>query len=711
KRQPNRLIGESSLYLRQHAYNPVDWYPWGEEAWQRARQEDKPVFLSIGYSACHWCHVMERESFEDESIAEFLNAHFISIKVDREERPDLDLIYQRAAQVTGTPGGWPLSVFLLPDGRPFWIGTYLPPEDRYGRPGFPRVLRAVLEAFRQRRAELEEVAERIVTALAWVEQPSSARGEPSPVAAPRSPQETLPARAGAELLELAAAELLRAFDERHGGFGRQPKFPNTTALELLWRYALRTGRDDAAERVLFTLRRMAYGGLYDQLGGGFHRYTVDAAWQVPHFEKMLYDNALLVPLYLAAFRRTGDAEAARIARETLDYVLRELTSPDGAFYATQDADSEGEEGKYYVWRPDQLEDVLGPEDARLAARYWGVTPAGNFEGGATVLHVAVGVDDLAAQLGLKPDEVRQRLERARRRLLEARARRVPPATDTKILTAWNGLMVAALAEAGWTLGEGRYLEAAERGAKFLLAELRAADGGLLHVYQDGRARIPGNLDDYAFLISGLLKLHEATLAPRWLAEALALGRRLLVDFWDEERGWFYYTPRGGEALIHRPRDIHDTSTPSATGAALAALVRLGPFSGDVDLGRICERALAAHEAVMRENPFACASLILAADEHTAGLVEVTLAGPAAGDGRLRDWHRRLGRLPVPGLLVTRVPAAEEAVTGLDPTAVPAWSDRRTPDGRAVAYVCRGFSCSAPIEDWQQIEELVAGSKG
>ncbi|HEX6988672.1 MAG TPA: thioredoxin domain-containing protein [Bacillota bacterium] len=755
QRAPNRLAQETSPYLLQHARNPVDWFPWSDEAFARAREQDRPIFLSIGYAACHWCHVMAHESFEDDTTAAYLNEHFVSIKVDREERPDLDLIYQGVARVMGEHGGWPLSVFLLPDGRPFWVGTYFPPEDRYGRPGFRRVLKAVVDAFRDRRAELEGVAGRVVEALAALEVPRPAGGpQESPeestaestAESPAEPPGPRPAARPADLLfphgapraaesldgllERAADRLAGFLDTRHGGFGRQPKFPSTTALALLWRSGLLDGqpgdrqdrqdrqgpqdrqdpqdaahlRRDHVERVLFTLRQMAAGGVYDQLGGGFHRYAVDAAWRIPHFEKMLYDNALLPPLYLDAYRLTGDESFAQVAAETLDYVVREMQDPDGGFYATQDADSEGEEGRFYVWRLDELRTVLGPADAELAALRFGVSPEGNFEGGTTVLHLARSIEDIAAKKGVPVEDVRRRLDAVRLRLLEARRRREAPGTDTKIITAWNGLMILALADGAWCLGEPRYLHAARRAADFVLTRLRDSSGGLLHTCRAGRARFDGYLDDYAFMVLGLLKLHEASLEPRWAQAALDLAAMMFARFWDEAAGCFFYTPApaaaGGPALVHRPRDVHDTSTPSALAAALAALIRLEPFAREPDRetwSRAVDRVLALYAVEAADNPFAYASLIMAADQRVRGAVEVTLAAPGAANeaARVRDWHDRLGRVPVPGLVVTMVPPGSG-------NAAPIWSGRSARRGRATAYVCRDFTCSEPLHEWEVI---------
>ncbi|HTU26366.1 MAG TPA: thioredoxin domain-containing protein, partial [Pirellulales bacterium] len=538
---PNRLANETSPYLLTHAHNPVDWHPWGDEALAVAAQEDKPIFLSIGYSACHWCHVMERESFENPAIAAVLNAHFVPIKVDREERPDLDQIYMNAVQIMTGRGGWPMSVFLTPDGRPFYGGTYWPPAARHGMPGFDQVLAAVAEAWRDRRPQALEQAGDLTDHLRHVAVPPVTPGMPSE-----------------RQLTGAAAALGRAFDSEHGGFGRAPKFPHPIDLELLLHVWHRTRNDELLKIVTLSLDRMAAGGMYDQLGGGFHRYSVDERWLVPHFEKMLYDNALLARTYVAASLATGRAAYAQIARETCDYVLREMTDPAGGFYSTQDADSEGEEGKFFVWTPAELAEILGDEAARTFSAVYDVTEAGNFEG-ASILHLAEPIETWAERLGRPASELRTELAASRQKLLSARLRRVPPARDDKVLVSWNGLMIEALATAAVALDEPRYLAAACRAADFLLTTMRQSDGRLLHSWRAGQAKLAAYLDDYAGLAAALAALYQGSFDERYIDAACDLADAMLARFRDAKDGGFFYTADDHPPLIARTHDLYDNA--------------------------------------------------------------------------------------------------------------------------------------------------------
>ncbi|BDG61395.1 thioredoxin domain-containing protein [Caldinitratiruptor microaerophilus] len=681
-RKPNRLIHEASPYLQQHAYNPVDWYPWGKEALARARAEDKPILLSIGYSACHWCHVMERESFEDEDIARLMNEHFVNIKVDREERPDLDHLYQTVCQLVTRQGGWPLTVFLTPDLRPFYVGTYFPPEDRYGRPGFPRILRAVARAYREQRDQVEQVAREWTEALRTMHAPPAPDGR-----APDAPW--------AALVEKGAREIAAQVDRRHGGFGGAPKFPQTPNLELLLRMSQRPGGEGYLDLVTLTLRKMAEGGIYDQLGGGFHRYSVDARWAVPHFEKMLYDNALLVPVYLAAWQLTADPLHARVVRETLAYVAREMTHPGGGFYSTQDADSEGEEGRYYVWTPEEIQAVLGEDDGELLCRHLGVTPGGNFEHGRTVLHVAKGAGALAAEVGLSPEEVTGRLESGKARLLAARERRVPPHRDEKVLTGWNGLMIRALAQAARTLGDPSYAGAARRAADFVLGTLTAPDGSLLRRYRDGHgADIPGTLEDHAFLAEGLLELYQATFAHEYLEAAVRLAHAMLDRFWEPGAGFFLTGPGAGD-LIDRPREFTDGATPSPASVATRVLLRLYPYTGDERFRQVAEQNLRLHRVAMERIPAGMASLLAALDLFLSGAVEVTVVAPP-GDPTAAEWLRRIGQLYLPDLVLERMAPGE-------PDDRPLRQGKSAKGGRATLYVCRNFTCSPPATAWAEAE--------
>ena len=515
----NRLIHESSPYLRQHAHNPVDWYPWGAEAFEQARREQKPILLSVGYSACHWCHVMEHESFENPAIAKLMNDHFVSIKVDREERPDIDHIYMNAVQMLTGRGGWPMTLFLTPEGKPFYGGTYFPPEDRHGMPGFPRLLVGIAQAYRDKADDVQRTVGEIMDRLQQLESPRAG---------------DLP---GADVVSSAAAQLARAHDAQYGGIGQAPKFLNTGVLDLFLRAAHAGGGERYAEMTLFTLRRMAQGGIYDQLGGGFHRYSVDQRWLVPHFEKMLYDNAQLVPVYLAAHQLTGDPFFATIARQTLDYVVREMRDPAGGFYSTQDADSEGEEGRFFVWDEREVMQHLGEDVGGLACRYWDVTESGNFEH-RNILHVTLELEQLAKLFGRDLATVQAQLEQARATLFAAREQRIKPGLDSKVLTAWNGLMISAFAKAAELFDDDTYRRVAVDAVAFVERELQRG-GRLLSTWKDGVAKLNGHLDDYAFFAAALLDVFEATQLRRYLEAATRIVDTMIAHFWDVDAGGFF----------------------------------------------------------------------------------------------------------------------------------------------------------------------------
>ncbi|HEX9423588.1 MAG TPA: thioredoxin domain-containing protein, partial [Pyrinomonadaceae bacterium] len=528
----NRLINETSPYLLQHAHNPVDWFPWGEEAFEIARREQKPILLSIGYSACHWCHVMEHESFENEAIANLMNENFVNIKVDREERPDLDQIYMNAVQMMTHQGGWPMTVFLTPEAVPFYAGTYFPPEDRYNMPGFPRVLISVADAYRERPGDVQQTAASVLSELK---------------------RSTTTVESGEllsiELLDAAYRGIVKNYDSTNGGFGGAPKFPPAMTLEFLLHTFYRTANDQALEIVSNTCGKMARGGIYDQLGGGFHRYSTDAGWLVPHFEKMLYDNALLASLYLHYYQVSRDEAARAGAEGILDYVVREMTDATGGFYSTQDADSEGVEGKFFVWSLDEIKQILGERDAGIFADYYNITSGGNFEG-ENILNVTRGLSEIAAAGRVTVEELSRTLEQSRKALFEAREKRVKPARDEKILTAWNGLMLASFAEAAAVLNRSDYLAVAKQNARFILNNLRR-DRLLLRTYKDGQAKLNAYLEDYAFFIDGLLTLFETTGELQWLEEARSLTATMIEEFWDDEEGGFFYTGRSHEDLIVR----------------------------------------------------------------------------------------------------------------------------------------------------------------
>ncbi len=695
----NRLIHETSPYLRQHAHNPVDWYPWGEEALARAKAEDKPILLSIGYSACHWCHVMEHESFENEEIAQLMNENFVCIKVDREERPDLDALYMDAVQAMTGSGGWPMTVFLTPEGLPFYGGTYFPPYDRYGMPGFPTLLQRISEYYRTRREKVEETAAQFRDFYRRRVQLAQA----------------LPVHLeleGSQLdsgkLEDAVRKLAASFDAVSGGFGRAPKFPHPMALDFLLQQHLRKARSNTeaaapppkatnasalrnTERgmVEFTLEKMAHGGIYDQIGGGFHRYSVDDRWLVPHFEKMLYDNALLSRTYLHAYLVTGNTLYRRICEETLDYVAREMTSPEGGFYSTQDADSEGEEGKFYLWTPAEINAVLGEEDGSLFCAYYGVTEQGNFEH-KNILHVDHPLDEIAQQQGISPQRLEQALARGRRELYEVRARRVWPGRDEKILTAWNGLMLRSYAEAARALERADYRAIAERNADFLLNAL-LRDGRLLRSYKDGQAKLNGYLEDYASLALALLAVYEATYNPRWFIEARRLTDQMIDLFWDEEDGGFFSTGKDHEELIGRPKDLMDNATPSGNSSAAELLLRLAAATGHEPYRSRAATILLPLVPVMSEHPSALSQMLLALDFFIGPAHEVAVIGdPTAPDTRV--LLTVVNQVFRPNLVLAVAAPDDRAAQ----QAIPLLRDRPQREGKATAYVCQGFVCQEPV---------------
>jgi len=673
----NRLRNETSPYLLQHADNPVDWYPWGEEAFAAARAADKPILLSIGYSACHWCHVMAHESFEDPKIAAYINKHFIPVKVDREERPDVDDIYMQATLAFNRgQGGWPMTVFLTPDGHPFHAGTYYPPEPRYGMPGFRQVLEAVVDVFTTKRAEVEHTGRSLIAELS--RELSSAAPAGSDLLT-------------TDLLDDAADTFIRRADPVHGGLTREkPKFPNPVNLEFLLRFHHATGSEPALQVVLFTLRKMAEGGLYDQLGGGFHRYSVDERWLVPHFEKMLYDNALLARVYLHAYQISGDPFYREIVEDTLDYVLREMTSPAGGFYSAQDADSEGEEGKFYVWTLQEIREALDGVVENLDALlvYWGVSEAGNFEG-RNILHVADMLERVAVRHGVPVEQMREDVSAARTVLFTLRKRRVPPLRDEKILAAWNGMMLAALAEAARVLDRDDYRQAALRNASFLLGEMSTPDGRLWRSHKDGISKINAYLEDYAHVIDGLLELYMTTFEPRWFVAAQRLADHVLEHFRAEDGG-FYDTGDDHEALVMRPRSVQDNVVPSGNAMIAYDLLRLTGWTAET---RYEEAALGVYRAlgaVLGEYPMAFGQMLIGLDFWLRRPVEVALVGD-------------LTRPEIVAMLkVLREPYRPRAVVALSPgnagpDAVPALLRTRTlRDGSPAAYVCENFVCAAPV---------------
>ena len=675
----NRLANETSPYLLQHKDNPVDWYPWGEEALRRAREEDRPILLSVGYSACHWCHVMERESFEDDETARMMNEHFVNIKVDREERPDIDSIYMAAVQAIIRHGGWPMTVFLTPDGSPFYGGTYFPPVPSRNMPSFQQLLLSIADAYENRRAEVLRSAGSIRDFL----RASTSAAMPETEAA------------GTELLDRAAASLLSQLDRRFGGFGTAPKFPQAMNLEVLLRHHHRTGDRSALDGVELTLRSMANGGIYDQLGGGFARYSVDAYWLVPHFEKMLYDNALLSRLYLETYQATGDAFYLRIAEETLDYVLRDMTSEEGGFFSAEDADSEGEEGKFYVWRPKELESVLDPEEADLAARYWDVTERGNFEG-KSILHVPRPPEAVAEEFGFSSGELGERITRIRSKLFAAREGRVRPGRDEKILAAWNGLMLRSFALAARVTGREDYREAAVRNATFIVKKMKE-DGRIHRSYKDGRARFNGYLEDYAMVADGLVAVYEATFETRWLVEADALMGAVSELFWDEESRAYYDTPADHEELLTRPRDVYDSAAPSGTSVATEVLLRLSLFLDRSDYRQRAEDILGELAGGMEKVPGAFGRLLCALDFSTAEPREVAVVGnPGATD--TRALLNTVYSAYLPNKVVAGRDPDDDEAGGL----IPLLEGRTAREGKPTAYVCVQYACQAPTTDPEEL---------
>jgi uncharacterized protein YyaL (SSP411 family) len=678
--KPNRLINEQSPYLRQHAYNPVDWYAWGPDALSRAKAENKPIMLSIGYSACHWCHVMERESFENDAIARLINENFVPIKVDREERPDLDQIYMDAVQLITGRGGWPLTMFLAPDGRPFFGGTYYPPEDRNGMPGFPRILVAVSQAYRDKAKEVTNNLEKLTEALGALTNYVPTDGDLKP-----------------GLAVEAARALATHYDSINGGLGQAPKFPNTFVFSLFLRVHAADGDESMAEMVRHTLSKMARGGIYDQIGGGFHRYSVDERWLVPHFEKMLYDNALLARLYLDAGRALNEPEFLGVAREIFNYVLREMTSPEGGFYAAQDADSEGVEGKFFVWTPEQVDAVVGPELGAVAERYFDISIDGNFED-ANIPHRTIELADAARMFKISEDDMASKIREIREKLFAAREQRVKPGRDEKILVAWNAMMIGAFAEGYRALHERRYLEAAQRAADFIMTTMW--DGrALRRSFKDGVARHNAYLEDYAQLAGAMLDVYEASLDPKYLAHARTLADVILERFIDREKGGFYFTSDDHEALIMRSKAAFDGSTPSGNSAAAMALLRLYGYTGDERYRIEAERTLKLFREFIEKQPFGFSHMLEAVDLYQRSPTEIVLVG-SRNSSELLEWIERLGLIYVPNLAIFVADPADTQA-GFIPEQV---RDKRQLDGHVTAYDCRDHTCTPPLTTFKDLQK-------
>jgi uncharacterized protein YyaL (SSP411 family) len=680
---PNRLAQESSPYLQQHADNPVDWYAWGAEAAAVARAADKPILLSIGYAACHWCHVMAHESFEDETTARMMNELFVNVKVDREERPDVDAIYMQAVQAISGHGGWPMTMFLTPDGVPFFGGTYFPPDDRHGMPSFKRILVSVSEAWKTRRDEVLKGADTLRSIYAAAESPTAA-GESLTTAQ----------------WDSTARALTQWYDKLNGGFGRAPKFPQPQLFDALLKHAVRTNSAESLGIVQHSFAAMARGGLYDQLGGGFHRYCVDAIWLVPHFEKMLYDNALLARLAVHLWQLTGDVEARRIAEETFAWVTREMTDPRGGWYASLDADSEGHEGKFYVWSAEELRAAVGADDAAVAELHWGASAGGNFEG-TNILHVAVPVAEVAAQLARPESEVSAVIARARTKLFAARAPRVRPARDEKVLAGWNGLMLRAIAEGARAFDDSTLRAQALKAAAFLRDEM-IRDGRVFRSWRDGVAKIGGFLEDHAALALGFLAVHQLTLDRAWLDLAFQLHARTVERFWSNENGAWFDTASDAEPLVTRPRDVTDNAVPSGTSLAVELDLIVGVLRDDGVSRRRAEYVLATLAEPMKRSPLAFGHLLGGADLDVHGAIEVAIVGDPSSPAT-QALMRAAANVYTPSLvLVGGVPVADEPISLL--------RDRDAGPRGAQAFVCRDYRCELPTSDPTELRRQLEAAR-
>lgn len=679
---PNHLINETSPYLVQHANNPVDWYPWGPEALEVAKELDKPILLSIGYSACHWCHVMERESFENPEIAAVMNENFVSIKVDREERPDLDSIYMQAVQALTGQGGWPMTVFLTPDMVPFFGGTYYPPEDRGGMPGFPRILQGISDAFKSQRDDVTKAGSQL---LGRLRQYSGMKASQQPLRE--------------ESLDEAAMQLNESFDGRSGGFGIAPKFPQPMIYDFLLHHHHNTNNTQSLHMVDFSLERMARGGMYDQLGGGFHRYATDSYWLVPHFEKMLYDNALLSRLYLHAFLVTGRQEYRHIVEETLDYVLREMTSPNGGFYSSQDADSEGVEGKYFIWTVDQINEVLQQSDSELFSAYYGMTAAGNFEG-SNILNVPQSAEIVANEASVSTDVLLESLRRAKGELLKVRSQRIPPDRDDKILTAWNGLMLRSFAEAAAVLDRPDYREAAENNGSFLLEQLEQ-DHRVLRTFKDGKAKLKGYLEDYSFMADGLLAVYELTLNEWWLVQSRRLIDNMIDLFWEEDEGMFYDTGNDHEQLLIRPREFFDNAIPCGSSVAVEVLLKLNLLTEEEIYRTVATRALQSVGPLMSQHPLGMSRWLCALDFYVQTPKEIAIIG-SLSETPTQELLKTIYQRYLPNRVIT----GSETEDGSGEHKLPLLRFRTMVNGQPTAYVCENYVCQFPVNDPAELSSLL-----
>ena len=685
KKSPNNLINEKSPYLLQHALNPVNWYPWGQEAFQKAKREDKPVFLSIGYATCHWCHDMAHESFEDPEVARFLNAHFVSIKVDREERPDIDKIYMSVCQAMTGSGGWPLSVFLTPEAKPFFAGTYFPKVNRMGMTGLMSLLNQIALMWHNERERLLKAGEEITSAVKDHEVEKS------------GPTVTL------DTLKKGHDQLARTFDPEWGGFGREPKFPTPHQLTFLLRWHLRSSNAQALAMVEKTLDAMRNGGIFDHIGFGFHRYSVDSRWLVPHFEKMLYDQAMLAMVYTEASQVTGKASFGRAAREIFAYVLRDMTDPEGGFYSAEDADSEGKEGLFYLWTPEEVKKILGEEPGELFCRFYHITVPGNFEEGYSIPHIPVGAENFIKKEGIGLEELENTLEDCREKLFTAREKRVHPLKDDKIITSWNGLMIAALSKGSQVFGEKAYADAAANAAQFILKNLRTNDGRLLRRFRQKEALYPGYLDDYAFLVWGLIELYEATFDIIFLEEAVALNQAMLDIFWDDQHGGLYFTGKGNESLITQSKDLYDGALPSGNSVAALNFLRISRITGNSELEQKAEQLIQAFSKDITSSPIAYTQLLASVDFMFGPAREIVISG----DPLLKDTQamvKAVRKRFLPNKVVLLYPQGSE---GQKLVALSPFVGNMVPtDKKPTAFVCEQYACKTPITDAEQLENLL-----
>ena len=677
----NRLIDETSPYLLQHAHNPVDWYPWSNEAFQKAKSENKPVLLSIGYSACHWCHVMERESFENEKIAALMNELFVNIKVDREERPDLDEIYMNAVQMLSGRGGWPMTTFLTPERKPFYGGTYFPPEDRQGMPGFPRILLGVSQAYRERPAEVEKSVTEILAALQRMSESHAT--------------EKIFAK---DIIADSCEQISRAYDSDNGGLGQAPKFPNAGVYELFLRHYHHSRNHRYLEMATHTLTKMAQGGIYDHLGGGFHRYSVDAKWLVPHFEKMLYDNAQLVRVYSQAFKITGQPLFKCVVDETVGYLLREMLHSEGGFYSTQDADSEGEEGKFFVWTEEEINRLAGEDDGEIFCRMYDVSEQGNFEE-KNILHPILTIEQASKFFRKERSQIETLVAGAKQKLFLEREKRIKPFRDEKIIAAWNGLALSGLAEAIKISDSPACVEAVNRTIDFIFTKM-FRDGFLLHTYKDGQAKLLGYLDDYAFVATGLLDVYEAILDRSVLERSVQLADVMLREFWDERGGGFFYTGNSHEPLISRTKPVVDASIPSGNAMATQLLLRLAYITGNEKYQKHAETVLRSYYSAMESQPFGFAHLLCALDFHLNKPKEIVVVGKH-DEPQTAALLKEISKLYLPNSVLQLV-GPDEALENISPLL----RGKAQIDGKPTVYVCENFTCSAPVTSWSELKPLL-----